>query len=675
VTFRRSFEPPPFLVDSLERVARNRSTRFVVSTVMATPARLLAGVIALAFALAAPDAAAKVRGLKAGLAPDDVSIDGETKEWDGEWRDLGFVVQGDEPDKSDLGASALVAYDREGIYVAAQVNDDKLVGGGDHVELVLGVPGGKLQSFLLYPGAPGKRAEVKAGKSSKVSGAEIVEAPFAGGWGLEARIPWSAVPQSATVRVGYRGAILVHDADAGPRVETSVGTAPGRDYASLPPLSTLPEVALGGGLLREKGLTQAPKHNLLADVVGDAMKERVLVYGRYVVVLGPGYRDGEQYYFRDLGASAERGDLLVFEVRDLTGDGKDDLLVRKRIRGQHGAVEVLEVLSYHAGEDTPSPVFAQEVRLALEGGEIANDVKVSGSGSRTRIVVSAGTSEGIDAARFERESNTGANPVLEPWGPVASQTWEVRDGQFVVADEKTRASERVASAPPPPPAKENVRSDAQTAIWTKPAPGPDPEQVYALYKKQAKVSSSARFDLSDDLAEDDRDERVVVHDRDLVVFGAGFRGGRGFAAITLAQFEKSADIEQVTARDVTRDGKAEVLVRGVLRSPLPSDVGDGDMVRQVLMIYQVQGGQFERIFAVELGRRVGEKRIEAKMDFSENGDHAIEIRPGRAVGYSADTYPWRQKTEPDGGFEPLLLPWGGIDKVRLRYDGEKFVRL
>jgi hypothetical protein len=647
---------------------------------MAGQARALAGAIAIGVVLCAGAAEAKPRGLKALVAPDDVSIDGEAHEWDGEWRDLGFVLKGGAPDKADLGASVLLAYGSDGIYVAAQVTDEKLVGGGDFVELVLGIPGGKVATFSLYPGVPGKRAEVKAGRG-KVSGAEIVEAPTQGGWSLEAKIPWSAVPQSATVRIGYRGAVLVHDADSGTNVETTVGTAESRDYDELPPISTLPELALGSGLLREKGLTQAPKQNLVVDVVGDAMKERVLVYGRYLVVLGPGYRGGEQYYFRDLGASADKGDILTFELKDLTGDGKDDVLVRKRIRGEHGAVEVLEVLSYHQGGDTPAPVFAQEVRLALDDGQIQNDVKVTGSGSRTRIVVSAGHADGIDSSRFERESNTGANPVLEPWGAVASQTWEVRDGAFVVADEKGKSPERMAAAPPPPSPspspspRRDVRSDATTAVWTKPSPAPDPDQVYALYKKQAKVTSSARFDLSVDLAEDDRSERLVVHDRDLVVFGAGFRGGRGFAAITLAQFERAGDIDQVTARDVTHDGKGEILVRGVIRSPLPSDVGEGDMLRQVLMIYQVKDGQFERIFAVEVGRRVGDKRVEAQIAFTEEDSHAIELRPGRAVGYTADTYPWRQKTEPDGGFEPLLLPWGGIDKVRLRYDGDKFVRL
>ena len=60
------------------------------------------------------------------------------------------------------------------------------------------------------------------------------------------------------------------------------------------------------------------------------MIERVLVYDRYLVVLGPHFRDGNEYYFADLGVDVSAGQLPMFEVRDVNGDGKADIVLRKR---------------------------------------------------------------------------------------------------------------------------------------------------------------------------------------------------------------------------------------------------------------------------------------------------------------------------------------------------------
>ena len=156
------------------------------------------------------------------------------------------------------------------------------------------------------------------------------------------------------------------------------------------------------------------------------------------------------------------------------------------------------------------------------------------------------------------------------------------------------------------------------------------------------------------------------------MFGSGFKGGRGFAAVELASFEKAGDVKKVSTRDVTGDGKDEIVVRGLIRSPMPDDLGGGDMRREVVMIYKLAGGQFDRVFAAELARHIGSKRVEAKMAFV--GKKAIQLKPGRAVGYDEGTYPWRQKMAPEGDFEPLLLPWGGVEKVKLTYDGRRFTR-
>ena len=394
-------------------------------------------------------AAAKPRALRARWET-SIQIDGVPGEFGGEWRRLTHALKGKRPPSEDLDARALVAFGDKGIYLAADVRDDKIVGGGDHVELLLGIPGGSTQSYLLYPGVTGKsRATVKRRGGAVVRGAKIVEAPSEGGYTLEALIPWPAVPKSSTVRVGYRGALFVHDADRSRRVERVLGTAPTRRYAKLPAISTEPELALGAGLLRDRHLVRPPSHNILANVAGDRMRERVLVYAPFLVVLGPHYRGGREYFYRDLGTD-HGGTIGEVRVRDVTGDRRADIWLRKWVTFDGGKVEVLQVLSFMDG-DTPELVLDQEVGLVLDkGGSVHNDVRVRGVGRSTRVTIRPGKNNGMGAAAFRYESNNGAKPLLLPWGTIKSRTYAVKDGRFEVLSERRQAVDRPPPPPPPP---------------------------------------------------------------------------------------------------------------------------------------------------------------------------------------------------------------------------------
>ncbi len=644
------------------------------------PRPVVLGLVLGLLLIAGSSAAAKSRGMALVTAPSRVVIDGLHGEWSAGWRNLDHdkPLRGKRVPRTDLRARCLIAADDKFLYVAADVLDDKLIGSKDHVELLLGIPGGKLYPIELYPGVAGRtRARAKSGYRS-IRGARVVEAPSKGGYTLEARIPWSVIPRSKRVRLGYRAAVFVHDADRrGGRVETVIGTARSRSYASLPPLSTELELSLGSGLLRRMNLTSPPRYNLMANVVGDARLERVLIYGRFLIVLGPGYRNGNQYFYRDLNADSGRGQLLRFEVKDYSGDGKSDLLIRKLVGDASGRVEVLEILSYHSGSDTPDSIFAQEVGLELSAGSIKNDVRISGSGRRTKITVGAGRARGLDPSRMRRQSSTGANAVLLPWGSIASQIYTVRSGKLVLKEEKTQTPRQPPGAAPVAKPKPPSGTRPPSGHVVKPTPKPkqqvDIRQVYALYKRKHRVSSAASFDMKANLAGDHRKERIVVHGSDLVVFGPGFVKGRGYRAASMP-FAKGRDVKQVRTKDITGDGKAEIVVRGVLRAALPADMGSGEMERTVVLIFKAQSGQLLQVFAAEIGRKIDNKRIEAKLSFVRDGRYRIRLTPGKATGYTEFTYPWSQKTSPNNGFEPLLLPWSGIKQVRLRYEIDRFVR-
>jgi hypothetical protein len=124
---------------------------------------------------------------------------------------------------------------------------------------------------------------------------------------------------------------------------------------------------------------------------------------------------------------------------------------------------------------------------------------------------------------------------------------------------------------------------------------------------------------------------------------------------------------------MTGDGKAEIMVRGVIRAKASKELG-GDVVdRYALFIYKVMGEKLVRIFAAETGRALGGNRVLGAVAFEPSGaGMSIELRAARAVGWSQKTYPFPEDTTAAGGLEPLLLPWGDLTKRRYRYTGGRF---
>ena len=598
-----------------------------------------------------------------------IKLDGIPKEWPGGMTALSYALKG-KTGKSDLDAHALVAYDSSSVFVAADVSDDKLRS-GDHVELVVGFPGGSVHKIQIHPGEPGKSAGAAKAGGANVSGAKVVEAPNKSGWTLEASIPWSAFPLARTLRVGLRAAIYVHDADDSSAVESTVGTAPSPAFASLPALSTETEQALYDGLVKEKDIRGSPRFNLVGDVVGDAFKERVIIYDRFLIVLGPGFRGGTEYYWNDMGIDVAGGMLPHVELRDFTGDGQAEIVMRKRFGSGNKWRELYQVLSFSGG-DVPNPIFQHEVGISNGEGTIANDVKLEPDGNKLSIVVDTGTAKGLNAGNYREPTESQVDPLLLPWGTIKSQTYKLSGGQFAKASEQKQAGK--AAPPPSAPAARIPEKEAGPKAPPPPSAGELLEKVHDLYKKERGASGRPRYDLSIDVAQDAQKERVLLHGRDVVVFGKGYKSGTGYAFLTLSQFAEPGDIADLNASDLTGDGKAELIVRGVLHQAAPKEAGGGTVDREVLLVFQVQADSIRRVFAVETARAIGKKRVSSTVGFVKNGTSMdIEVRPGKAVEWTEKTYPFNQDTGAVGGIEPLILPWTGT-KSRYRWNGSAFAK-
>jgi hypothetical protein len=572
-----------------------------------------------------------------------------------------------------------VQYDATAIYVAGEVQDGSFVRSErfaldeDHAALVLAFPTGPnayaAYEVALFAGKSGEsEGAVKFGHGPKrgqdVPGAKIIEADAAGGYTFEASIPWAAFPEARSVRAGLRGAVRYYDAEAKGSIATIVATGSGEvgQPASLPLFPLESEQALIDTLLAPKGIDASrPKFELLADLSGDAMRERVAVYDRYFTIVGPGYRGGKQFFFRELPS-----DVLKLEARELTGDGKDDLVVHKRVDVAGTRRDAFEVWSL-LGQDEPVTVFAHEIAIVRGDKKITNAVQVAGK----QIEVTVEPPVQWDATTYREPAPHDVEPILLPWGAVRSRTFRFEGTRFAKAKEVAQtpapgvgeAAPSAAALPREPPTPAVTRG------------GDLSKQLVEQFRRDRNLGAEpTRVDLQVHVAEDPQPERVVLIGRDLAVFGPGFRGGRQYAFLTLSQFAEPSDIRDVTARDLNGDGAAELVVRGV-RRVVPNGVEGGPIAIDSMFIYEVRPAGIVRVFGIETAREQANKRVQGMVQFvpARSGKgFDIDVQAGRATGWNASTYPWPQEAEGSGPVEPLVLPWGGVSGRRYTWNGAAF---
>lgn len=610
-----------------------------------------------------------------------VKIDGVLKEWPPRTPAKETLTGKTEGISLDVG----VMYDDAKLYVAAEVVDPKGSRSGkhveseDHVAMTIAFPAGRGQlkayDVGFWAGKPGSSVgAVKwlsgPSKGQDVSGIKIVENDSKTGYVFEASIPWAVFPEARTMRVGLRAAFRYVSVDGSVKGVLATGGGSAEKPNDLAALPTAPEQAVADGLLKQKNLDHEKPHiDIYADLAGDERKERISVFGKFFTICGPGYRSGHQFFWRDSGA-----EIVSVEAREVTGRAKEDLVVRKRIDTPTAKHDILEVWSLMPG-DEPTTVFAQQIAIVSKDGK--QKVTSSARISSKEIEIATEPAVGWDASSFKEMIPSDIEPILLPWGTVKSRAYKFEKAKFA------RSGEVAQEGKPTPAAGAAPTETAQPAMAkdhgaTKVLPPSDlGRRVLDAYYKDASVPAGTkpRFDMEIQLDGDGKKERILLVGRDIVVLGPAIQGGNGYARISLSQFADEKDISEVTARDVTGDRGAEIVVRGVRKVQPPGGADRVDV--QGLFIYRVAGNSLQRIFSIETGREQGDKRVQGLVQFvpAKGGKgFDIDVRPGAAKGWNEKTYPWPQD-KPGGQIEPMLLPWGKIPNVRYAWNGTQYAPL
>lgn len=592
-----------------------------------------------------------------------VKLDGMLLEWPAPAKAT-TVTSG----STKAGLKVSLQYDASKLYVGADVSDASFAAGKDHVQLLFAVPtpAGSYVKYDLgfYAGKPGEtEGSVRYGHGGRVAGAKIVEAPENGGYSFEAVVPWASIPEMRTTLVGIHGIAAYVDDDG------VVATGPGdaRHPRDMPWVPSEPELSLIEQVLQPRGLTKrAPDAELVADLTGDGVREHVAVWETTLTICGTGYLGGTGYFQRDLG-----GQLVKLEARDVTGRRGADVVVRRKASVGDAEREYLDVLSALSSTAEPTLTFSHEIAVRQSGHHIDNVVRLA----RGEIDVTVEPTTTWDPLTYKEPIASDVEPILFPWGGVKSQTYRFDGSRFAKAKETTQPSQvpaGVAGAAGAP--EDRVAAHPAEPPTPKVAQGGDlSAQLLDAYRRDRGIDPSVapKVDLKVQVAGDARPERVVLLGRDIVVFGPGFKGGTGYAYITLQQFADAGDISDVSARDLTGDGAADLVVRGVRHQTTDSGTVDQDL----MFVYQVESDAITRIFGIETAREQGRKRIQGLVQFiPAPGNKTFDIlaAPGRATGWAEKTYPWSQDQPGSGQVEPLLLPWGGIKSVRYTWNGSAF---
>lgn len=651
--------------------------RSAASTVLPSRAmRLLPLVLMM---LAPSIASAQVALPLARVEPSSVRIDGALREW-------GDVRRANVGSGTDGSMTVALGYSDAGLYLIAEVTDDRLIRTASHgdtedvIIVTLAFPSGRTlrgTELWLYSGESGRSAAVVtsgavgARRRSDVRGAEIVEAPRtgggAGGYTLEAFVPWSRIPGSARIEEGF-GAVRLRDVDelAHPTVERepSLGTVDASHLDRMLPLRPEGgEAALLEAFLTANGLSGSlPSQDFHEDVTGDARPERVCLVERFVVVMGATYRNEggtPQPGFGSLRMDVDTpGDIRDLAFHDLNGDGKSELTLITRQRGTSGSRDVFLVIDFSGAQ--PSVVFSLEIREEAPVGVVEARVAVQRGrrGAPAGIVVTTTpAARGVDAASWRMEPASDVEPVLLPWGPVRERTYRW-DGSRYARDGERPNPDYVA----PETASATSGSASGGTTTATPAPSaPTVDALIAAWRAQAGIARSARprFDLTANLAGDATTERLMVFGRRVVVVGAAFRDGTGWFEYAVPA-ASDADLLDVRCADVTAEGRAEVFFR----------IGQtiGDVRREVIVVHHFTPEGFPSLMTREVAREQAGNRIENEV-VTTGG--RLELRPGTARGWSATSWPFADGPSGDG-VEPLLLPWRDR-ALRFRHTGGRLV--
>jgi hypothetical protein len=139
----------------------------------------------------------------------------------------------------------------------------------------------------------------------------------------------------------------------------------------------------------------------------------------------------------------------------------------------------------------------------------------------------------------------------------------------------------------------------------------------------------------------------------------------GFVYIELP-VQSRADIRDLRVIDPAGDGRDALAVRYFERGARP------DTGREVVGLWRFNSEGVQRVFAVEVAKIDGQRRIDGKVTFVKRGKATdLVVEAGKATP-GVDAGSWHETPAED--MIPILLPWGADKKATFQFRGDEYTK-
>jgi hypothetical protein len=363
------------------------------------------------------------------VEPDVIHVDGLLDDW----ADVSGIDSGGRD--RDRSFTTRCNYDEKTLYLAIDVRDNYLVRSKegrpveDHVEVAF-ADGAKVEKLVIYPADGEAKAPHKVSWSSgrKLRGVEVAESKQPNGWSVELRIALASVPgwgpgtQLLKMAVGF----VDVDSKSHPKVEGTVESAP----LTNPKMLGTTEFAEGkqalDAFLRDRKLRSS---DVLFDRparIGPTGSMRVVVAGPYVATIG------DEYSYLSLPVKDPKKDVRDIRLVDLSGDGREALVLRYTERGGGGQRDVLA--AFRMTGDGLRRTFGCEVSKAMGANRLETKVGFVKKGRATEIVIEPQPAVGWTEANYREAAADDVVPIPTPWAPEKRARFQFKGENYVRAE-------------------------------------------------------------------------------------------------------------------------------------------------------------------------------------------------------------------------------------------------
>jgi hypothetical protein len=193
--------------------------------------------------------------------------------------------------------------------------------------------------------------------------------------------------------------------------------------------------------------------------------------------------------------------------------------------------------------------------------------------------------------------------------------------------------------------------------------GEDDKALSGFLKSCGLRQGDIYFDRELVLHGKERARMVLASGKDTQYLAALSEEG-GFVYVKMP-WRARGDLRDARVLDLAGDGREALVFRYRER-------GSAGDTREVLGIWRVPSeSHIRRVFAAEVGRSAGDRRIENSVRFLRRGRaNDLVIEAGSAKGFSASNY----SIETTSDRMPILLPWGDERRARYQFIGDQYRR-